>query len=314
MKSVRGRRQGRKSRLAPHCGLELGPTEKVWMRNDLGAWLGVSFSAASGNFQECCPGPEGLFPHRLCELQTPPRLAGGRAARLSSASRRSSCSTGSNCSGLCSRPAPRASRQKPSPRAADMVGLLRELIAALAGNSLPGSQCFIRCVKGKFSFHWTKAWSLVEPSGKVVKPLGKARQMGKINEGFVSYLTHSDARPWWTHPLLGMGLACVGPRPALGEGSTVSTAVVAARVSSSEGCGGRDRWGGSLGRGLEGCWPSPPWGAHRHPDTTAPLLTPCPRPEPAHRFLSQPCLGHVGRTGPSPRRLCSPSSCGHLAG
>ena len=48
------------------------PSEKVWMRNDFGAWLSVSFAAASGNFQECCSGPAGgCFRRHFYELQTP---------------------------------------------------------------------------------------------------------------------------------------------------------------------------------------------------------------------------------------------------
>lgn len=53
------------------------------MRNDLGA-------RSAGSRQQwklpgMRPGPEGLFPLRLCELQTPPRRAGGVPARLGSA-------------------------------------------------------------------------------------------------------------------------------------------------------------------------------------------------------------------------------------
>lgn len=52
-----------------------GPSEKVWMRNDFGAWLSASFTAASGNFQECCSGPaRGCFRHHFYEVQTPPQL------------------------------------------------------------------------------------------------------------------------------------------------------------------------------------------------------------------------------------------------
>ena len=49
-----------------------GPSEKVWMRNDSGAWLSVGFAAASGNFQECCSGPAGgCFRCHFYEPQTP---------------------------------------------------------------------------------------------------------------------------------------------------------------------------------------------------------------------------------------------------
>ena len=49
-----------------------GPSEKVWMRNDSGAWLSVGFAAASGNFQECCSGPAGgYFRSHFYEPQTP---------------------------------------------------------------------------------------------------------------------------------------------------------------------------------------------------------------------------------------------------
>ena len=56
----------------PTAAWSPGPSEKVWMRNDSGAWLSVGFAAASGNFQECYSGPAGgYFRCHFHEPQTP---------------------------------------------------------------------------------------------------------------------------------------------------------------------------------------------------------------------------------------------------
>ena len=65
--------------------------------------------------------------------------------------------------------------------------MLGEFIAASEGK-LPAQmfQCFIKFVKGKFHFYWTKAQSLHGASGKVAKPLGKAHKWVKLRESLVS--------------------------------------------------------------------------------------------------------------------------------
>lgn len=53
------------------------------MKNDFGTWLSVSFTAASGNFQECCSGPAGgCFRRHFYKMQTPPRLAGQHRGKV----------------------------------------------------------------------------------------------------------------------------------------------------------------------------------------------------------------------------------------
>lgn len=63
------KKKGRRGKTGSSAAaLSLGPSEKVWMKNDFGP---MSFTAASGNFQECCPGPaSGCFRCHFYELQT----------------------------------------------------------------------------------------------------------------------------------------------------------------------------------------------------------------------------------------------------